>query len=261
MSLLDTSAPFADTAFAGGVHLEPAAGPDRFTAAEPPLATRIGEQMALLARRVPISRRIVHAGDRIYHAVDAFERLHVVNAGLCKTVQISADGREQVAALHFRGDWMGIGGIAAGRYGCDAIAMDTGEIWSVRYDDLLAACCRTPTLLAFVHEAMSRELLRERAAMLALCTLPADARVAEFLRWWADALEQRGLRADSVKLPMTRAEIGNFLGMTLESVSRALCKLARRDVIRFAAGGRRDIEIPAPGALSAFVAQSLAPLH
>ena len=69
--------------------------------------------------------------------------------------------------------------------------------------------------------------------MLSLCTLPADARVADFLRYWADALAERGLRTDQITLRMTRAEIGNYLGMTLESVSRALSRLARGDVIRF----------------------------
>lgn len=219
-----------------------------------PVAARseIGRQLALLAAHAPISRRVVRAGDYLYHAVDRFDRLHVVGAGLCKTVEVSRDGREQVVAVHFKGDWMGLGGIAAGRYGCDAIAMDTGEVWSVGYDALLEACARTPALLTVLHLAMSRELLRERASMLALCTLPVDARVAGFLRWWAGELDQRGLRADALRLPMSRAEIGNFLGMTLESVSRAFSRLARHDLIRFTDRSRRDIEIPAVEALREF---------
>jgi CRP/FNR family transcriptional regulator len=222
---------------------------------QPCKSADINRQLAFLAENVPINRRLVRAGERIYHAVDRFERLYVVNVGICKTVNLSPDGREQVVAVHFKGDWLGIGGIAAGRYGCDAIAMDTGEVWSIAYDALLAACARTPALLAMLHQAMSREILRERASMLALCTLPADARVAEFLRWWASALNERGLRADCLGLPMSRAEIGNFLGMTLESVSRALSRLARIGVIRFTDPGRRNIEIPALAALSAFIDQ------
>ena len=106
---------------------------------------------------------------------------------------------------------------------------------------------------------MSREIGRERDVMMSLATLPADARVAEFLRGWADALAARGLRTDQITLRMTRAEIGNYLGLTLESVSRALSRLARANLIGFAGKGRRDLRIPDVSALSAFVQDSVAP--
>ena len=93
--------------------------------------------------------------------------------------------------------------------------------------------------------------------MMAMCTLPADARVADFLRNWADTLEERGLRTDCITLRMTRAEIGNFLGMKFETVSRALSRLARDKVIGFSEKGRRDVEIPDVAALSAFIDRSL----
>ena len=64
----------------------------------------------------------------------------MLNSGFFKIVNLSADGREQVVGLHFKGDWLGFDGIASGRYGCDAVAMDTGEVWAIRYDALLAAC-------------------------------------------------------------------------------------------------------------------------
>jgi CRP/FNR family transcriptional regulator len=106
---------------------------------------------------------------------------------------------------------------------------------------------------------MSRELTRDRDAMLSICTLPADARVAEFLRNWVESLSSRGLRHDQITLRMTRAEIGNFLGMKLETVSRALSRLARDGVIRFSENGRRDVCIPEPALLEAFIQRSLAP--
>ena len=214
---------------------------------------RIAESMALLREALPIQRRVVHAGDTLYQAGEAFTQLHILNSGFVKVVNLASDGREQVVGLHFRGDWLGFDGIASGQYGCDAIAMDTGEVWSFRYDALLAACATEPALLTLLHEAMSREIGRDRDSMLALCTLPADARVADFLRNWAGALAERGLRTDQITLRMTRAEIGNYLGMTLETVSRALSRLARGDVIRFAEKGRREIQIPEVKALNAFI--------
>jgi len=104
-------------------------------------------------------------------------------------------------------------------------------------------------------------LRRDHDSMMSLCTLPADARVAGFLRYWADALAQRGLRNDQITLHMTRAEIGNYLGMTLESVSRGLSRLARCDVIHFIEKGRRDICIPKVEALTSFIQNLMAPME
>ena len=227
-------------------------------AAAHPAGVRIAGMLARLEAEVPLTRRVLHTGEPVYRAGERFEALHVVHAGMFKTVNVAPDGREQVVGLHFKGDWLGFDGIADGHHGCEAIAMDTGEVWTIRYDDLLAACGRTPALMGDVHTAMSRELARDRDSMLAMCTLPADARVADFLRHWAGTLEQRGLRTDSFTLRMTRAEIGNFLGMTLETVSRSLSRLARDKVIGFAEKGRRELEIPDVAALSAFIERSLA---
>lgn len=229
------------------------------TAADPHAARDIAADLKVLQEHLPIQRRVVRAGDAVYRAGDAFGCLYVLNSGFVKVVKTSADGREQVVALHFKGDWLGLDGIATGRYGCDAVAMDTAEVWAIRYDALLQVSSRQPALMNVLHEAMSREIGRDRDSMLSLCTLPADARVAEFLRYWADALAQRGLRTDRIRLPMSRAEIGNYLGMTLETVSRALSRLARGDVIRFNEKGRRDIQIPRAEALSAFIQRSMAP--
>lgn len=227
----------------------PAAG---LPAEVPNEAQRIAAMLELVAASVPIQRRVVHAGDPIYQAGERFGRLHIVNAGFFKIVNCAADGREQVVGLHFRGDWLGFDGIATGRYGCDAIAMDTGEVWSLSYEALLQACALQPRLLNLLHQAMSREISRDRDSLLSLCTLSADARVADFLRYWAESLARRGLRADQISLRMSRAEIGNYLGMTIESVSRALSRLSAKQLIRFAEKGRRDIEIPELAALAAF---------
>ena len=217
------------------------------------------DTLKLLGERLRPQRRVVHTGDTIYQAGERFGNLYILNSGFFKIVNLSADGREQVVGLKFRGDWLGFDGIAGGRYACDAVAMDTGEIWVVSYEALLATCAVQPELLQLLHAAMSREIAHDRDSLMSVCTLPADARVADFLRYWAQTLAERGMRGDEITLRMTRAEIGNYLGMTLESVSRALSRLARDNVIGFATKGRRDVQIPDVGALSAFVQRCLAP--
>jgi CRP/FNR family transcriptional regulator len=222
-------------------------------------AQRIAQMLETLKDKVPMQRRVVHAGEAIYQAGERFTSLYVVHSGIFKIVTLAADGREQLAGFQFKGDWMGFDGIASGCHGCDAIAMDTGEVWILRYDVLMSACLEHPPLLAMMHAAMSREIVRERESMMALCTLTADARVADFLRSWAEALAERGLRTDQITLRLTRAEIGNYLGMKLETVSRALSRLAREGLIRFEEPGRRSIGIPDVSALAAFVQRSLSP--
>lgn len=238
---LHTGAP--RTAEAAGAAARPAADDSR----------RIADSLKLLAEHLPITRRLVRAGDTVYQAGERFTQLHIVNSGFFKVVNCASDGREQVVGLHLRGDWLGFDGMADGHHGCDVVALDTGELWSVRYDALLAACATRPQLLTLLHAEMSREIGRDRESMLSLCTLSADARVADFLRGWADALARRGLRTDHITLRMTRAEIGNYLGMTLESVSRALSRMAKCGVIAFAEKGRREIRIPQVSALAAFI--------
>jgi len=215
------------------------------------------DQLALLREVLPVQRRLVHAGDCVIRAGERFDRLHIVHSGIFKSVTTSADGRERVCALHFRGDWFGFDGIAGGTHTCDVVAMDIGELWSTGYTEVLAAGARHPEVVGLLHKAMSAEIKRERDAMLALCTLRADARVADFLQQWTEALSQRGLRTDEIQLRLTRAEIGNHLGLTLETVSRALSRMARADVIRFAGRGRRNVQIPEPRAFASFIDENL----
>jgi len=222
-------------------------------------AQRIAERLALVDASVQVQRRILRAGDLVYQAGQRFTHLYVANTGAYKIVNLTRDGREQIVSLKFRGDWLGLDGIADGAHDCDAVAMDTGEVWAIPYAALLQACARLPSLMAAFHEAMGREIARDRSALMSVCTLPADARVADFLRDWATALGRRGLRTDQITMRMTRAEIGNYLGLTLETVSRALSRLARESLIRFADSGRREVSIPDVAALGGFVQRCIAP--
>jgi CRP/FNR family transcriptional regulator len=222
-----------------------------------PTAVPTGDAFTLLQENVPVKRRVVQEGDRVHQVGQPLEWLHVVHSGSFKTINLTPDGREQVVGLHLKGDWLGFDGIARNRHSCDAVAMDIGAVWSVSYAALLQASARQPALAALITAAMSREITRERNAMMSLCTLSANARVAEFLRVWLEALGERGLRTDQITLRMSRAEIGKYLGLTLESVSRAFSQLARENVIGFPEKGRRHMSISDAGALARFVQRSL----
>ena len=214
------------------------------------------ESLALVAQYVPYGRRIVRSGERVYLCGDSFDTLYMVNAGIFTVMNLTADGREQPAGFYFKGDWLGFDGIPSGRHSCSAIALDCGEIWSVRYDSLQTASLGEPKLMRSVFSAISSQLAYSRDAMLSMGTLAADARVADFLLQWAYALELRGQRTDQINVHMTRADMGRYLGLTLESVSRALSRLARCGVIEFNERGRRDISIPSLRALNDFIRHS-----
>lgn len=204
----------------------------------------------LLLQFVPVRRHVAREGASIFRAHNGLTELHLVRSGVYKLSMVTWDGREKVLALRFSGEWLGFDGIAEGHHLCDATVVERGEIWSVRYDDLLRACAQHSALAVGMHRAMSEEMSGDRDAMKCLGTLSADARVANFLHSWVEALARRGSRTDRITLNLTRSEIGNYLGLTLESVSRAFTRLAREDVIRFSEPTHREVEILDPQALS-----------
>jgi CRP/FNR family transcriptional regulator len=220
---------------------------------------QMGDTFRLLPGYLPVARRLVHAGDKVYSAGEPFRHLYVLNSGYFKVVCTTADGREQVVGLHFRGDWLGFDGIAAGTHACDAVALETGEVWALPYGALLQACLQHPALLADLHAEMSRAITRGHDSMFSRCQLPAAARVAGFLHRWAASLGLLGLCSERITLRMTRADIGDFLGMSEETVSRAMSALAAAQVIGFSGKGRRNVVIADPRRLAEFIHQQARP--
>ena len=149
----------------------------------------IADTLALLNEVFAPQRRMVHAGDVIYQGGERFGNLYVLNSGFFKIVNLAADGREQVVGLKFRGDWLGFDGIAGGRYtlrrGGHGHRRGLG---AALRGAARRPAPRSPRCCSAMHEAMSREIARDRDSLMSVCTLPADARVADFLRYWAESL-------------------------------------------------------------------------
>lgn len=217
------------------------------------------ESLGLVERYLPFERRLVHTDGVVQIAGVAFTSLHIIKVGAVKTVALSASGREQVVGLHLPGEWIGFECIATGLHGCNVYAMDTCEIWSLRYDALIRVAAAVPVVQQALWHAMSCQLARDREWRFSLCTLPADARVAEFVLTWMASLSARDLRTDQITLRLTRAEIGTYLGMTLETVSRSFSHLERCGLIRFEDKGRRYFAVPSLAALSEFVRNTVDP--
>lgn len=213
--------------------------------------------LTLVERHLPFTRRAVMAGRRLQVAGEPFTQLHVLRTGVAKIVTLAPDGREQFVGVQFKGDWIGLDAIASGCCVSSAVALDTSDLWSLHYDSLLRACAQLPALLHNLHRVMSTQLARERASRLALATLSAEARLADFVSCWAGSLHERGLRSDSILLTLPRTDIASCLGLSPESVSRAFTRLQRRALLRIEGHTRREVMIPDLEALAAFVSRSL----
>jgi CRP/FNR family transcriptional regulator len=214
------------------------------------------DSLDLMKQHVPFGHRKVQVHDEVYVCGKPFDTLYLISTGLFKIMNLVPDGREQPAGFFFKGDWLGFDGIPTGAHTCSAVALDIGELWTVRYEALLKASVKEPLLMRLVLAAVSAQLARHRDASLSMGTLPADARVADFLFQWALSLEERGMRTDEFDLHLSRADIGSYLGLRLESVSRALSRLTRDGVIQFQEKGRRVISLPSLDALRAFIRDS-----
>lgn len=162
------------------------------------------------------------AGQRLHTIGQPFDMLFVVNSGFLKSVMIDESGNEQVLGFPMKGDLIGIDGIHSKHYNTETVALTTCEVILVPFK-LLSSLGRTnPEVEAAFFGVMSRELIREQGMISAIGALSAEARVARFLASMSDRFSALGYSGTQFNLRMTRQEIGSYLGLTLETVSRTL---------------------------------------
>lgn len=212
---------------------------------------RIGISPRLVLQTVAITRRQVSGGQHIYRAGDDFQALHLLNSGFAKSTLASPDGREKVTGFHMRGELLGLESIGTAAHACDAVALDDAEVWRIEYADLLSACSRHPELQRELTATLAAQIRFERNWMLSWGTLCAEQRVAMLLLELGERLHALGFSATHFLLRMTRAEIGSFLGLQLETVTRAMTLLDQRGLIAVL---RRDIRILEPESLREMIA-------
>jgi CRP/FNR family transcriptional regulator len=171
--------------------------------------------------------RLVKRGEALYHANDEFHSVYIVRAGSFKTVVMHRDGREQVTGFHLAGEVLGLDGMHNERHSGDAIAIEDSSVCIIPYALLEALCAESKPLQQQVLRTMSGEIVRESSAMMLLGTMSAEERVATFLLNLSSRLKARGYSPAEFNLRMTREEMGNYLGMKLETVSRMFSKFQR----------------------------------
>jgi len=174
-------------------------------------------------RLVALRRKVVR-GERLFQAGDRFESVYAVWTGFFKTCVASKDGREQVTGFQMGGEMIGLDGIGSFRHEVDAVALEDSQVCVIPFSDLELLAHEVPSLQQQLHRAMSREIVRSHGVMLLLGSMYAEERLAAFLLNLTNRLQARGFSASTVVLRMSREEIGSYLGLKLETVSRTFSK-------------------------------------
>jgi CRP/FNR family transcriptional regulator len=196
------------------------------------------------------TRRRIKRGESLFRAGDRFESLYAVRLGFLKSTVMSTDGREQVTGFHMAGELVGMDGISGEQHSCDTVALEDTEVCVIPYERLEEVAAGVPVLRTHFHKVMSREIVREHGVMLLLGSMHAEERLAAFLLNLSQRFEARGYSRTEFVLRMTRAEIGSFLGLKLETVSRVLSRFAQDGLIEV---NQKHVRIVNPDGLRGIV--------
>ena len=200
---------------------------------------------ALCAELRPVAR-----GAALFRQGDRLSALYEVHAGFFKTAVTDVQGRSQVTGFHLSGDLLGLDGIGTDHHVADAVALEDAMVCVIPFEPLHTLFREHAPLQHEFHRVMSREITRDQGMMLVLGTLSAEGRVAAFLLDLTQRLHARGFSATSLLLRMTREEIGSYLGLKLETVSRTFSKLQHDGVLEI---HNRDLQLRDPDALQRLV--------
>lgn len=195
-------------------------------------------------------RRKVKRGTPLFRNGEKFTNLFAIRTGFFKTSVASEDGRDQVTGFQMAGEVMGLDGIVNDFHTCDAIALEDAEVCVMPFDRIEELSREVNALQRHVHKIMSREIVRENSVMLLLGSMRAEERLAAFLLNLVQRLHARGFSKNELMLRMTREEIGSYLGLKLETVSRTFSKFAEDGIVEVK---QRYVRIVNPEALQDIV--------
>ena len=189
-----------------------------------------GEELQRLDDLVSTRRR-VKRGEHLYRAGQEFDAIYAIRSGFFKTDVLLEDGRDQVTGFQMAGELLGLDGISTEHHTCNAIALEDSEICAIPFSRLESLSREIHTLQHHFHKVMSREIVRDHGVMMLLGTMRAEERLAAFLLNLSQRFTARGFSHAEFYLRMTREEIGSYLGLKLETVSRAFSRFQEEGFI------------------------------
>ncbi|MDY0012871.1 MAG: fumarate/nitrate reduction transcriptional regulator Fnr [Rhodocyclaceae bacterium] len=190
------------------------------------------------------TRRKVKRQQNLYRAGDPFEAIFAVRTGSFKTDVLLEDGRDQVTGFQMSGEILGLDGISTESHSCNAVALEDSEVCVIPFAKLEELSREVGALQHQFHKVMSREIVRDHGVMMLLGSMRAEERLAAFLLNLSQRFTARGFSPAEFHLRMTRDEIGSYLGLKLETVSRAFSKFQEEGLVSVQQKHIRILDIP-----------------
>ena len=194
--------------------------------------------------RVVYARRRLKRGEALFAAGDAFKAVYAVRSGFFKTSVVDGEGREQVTGFSMGGELLGMEGIATGQYNGAATALEDSEVCVLPYALIEEMALQIPALQRRMNAVLAREIVRDHGVMMLLGSMRAEQRLATFLINLSRRFTARGYSPSEFHLRMTREEIGSYLGLKLETVSRLFSRFQEDGLIEVHQKHVRIVDIP-----------------
>ncbi|MDR0529169.1 MAG: fumarate/nitrate reduction transcriptional regulator Fnr [Zoogloeaceae bacterium] len=188
------------------------------------------EEMRSVDQLINVRRRI-RRGSYLYRTGARFESIYAIRSGFFKTDIILEDGRDQVTGFQMPGELLGLDGIGSDHHSCNAIALLDSEVCYIPFRSMDQLSREIHPLRHHLHKIMSREIVRDHGVMLLLGTMRAEERLATFLLNLSQRFTARGFSPAEFNLCMTRHEIGTYLGLKMETVSRLFSRFQEEKLI------------------------------
>lgn len=177
-------------------------------------------------------KRPFHKGDKIFSDGQELHALFAIRSGTFKTFTVNEQGEEQITGFHLAGDLLGFDAIADSEHKSFAQALETSMICEIPYNNLDQLSNTMPKLKKQVLRLMSNEIRTDQEMLTLLNRKNAEQRVATFLVSLSNRYHARGLSASEFRLTMTRSDIGNYIGLTVETISRLLNRFHKNGLIK-----------------------------
>lgn len=181
--------------------------------------------------RIITRSRPIHRGGHLYNQGEPFHSVYAIRTGSLKTYTVSDDGSEQVTGFHLPGELVGLEGVTHDAYTGAAQALETTNVCEIPFHLLEELTGHLPSLRHQVLRIMGKEILDEQSLLMLLGKKAAEARLAALLLSLSNRFSERGFSASEFRLSMTRSDIGNYLGLAVETVSRILTRFHEQDLL------------------------------
>src|SRR5262245_25125855 len=187
--------------------------------------------------------------EALFTAGQLAHSVHNVTAGVARLYKLLPDGRRQVVGFALPGDFLGMA--ATGRSSYSADAVDSLTVCRFSREAFAHFIEQRPYFLLRINEFAARELMLAQDQMLLLGRRTAEEKVASFLVGWRKRLAHIGDERQTIALPMSRQDIADYLGLTIETVSRTLTRFEREKMLIIVAGGVRLLDPSRAAAMAA----------